>query len=58
MDPFSIFLTQRGLILRHWEDSEYRDKNAEDDALLLIEARKKTLQENGEASCSLDMVQK
>ena len=45
-------------MLRHWEDSEYRDKNAEDDALLLIEARKKTLQENGEASCSLDMVQK
>ena len=58
MGPSSIFLIQRGLILRHWEDSEHRGKNGEDGMLLLIEARKKTLQENGEASCSLDMVQK
>ena len=34
MVPSSIFLTQRGLILRHWEDSEYRDKNGEDGVLL------------------------
>ena len=58
MGPSSILLIQRGLILKHLEDSEHRDKNGEDGVLLLIEARKKTLQENGEASCSLAMVQK